>query len=276
MKFAALALPLLFAATSATGADADTALGTFKSQTVTLDAKSAVAFRGPSSFDKSDALIVAVINARVRSDAIADYTDRRRVIDKRVKDGATGVVYFEFKPDGTYRGMSYYFGPGNGCGYCTGETTSTVKLVGGMLSGKLKETGTDRSFDITLVAPVLSDAHGAALPADGGAPGRAYLDYHAALVKADRGALKPLLSQDQQEYWASTEKDGNGGGFLHTLAGQHPNKSVRITQGFGTADKAVILFTGESTAGKVVGEALLLKQDGTWRVDDEITELAAP
>jgi hypothetical protein len=276
MRLAVLALPLLLTTASAIAADAETASGEFKSQTITLDANSAVAFRGKSFNNQGDALIVAVTNARVKSAAIGDYVDRRRVIESRVKDRNTGVVYFEFKPDGTYRGLSYYFTQGNGCGYCSGDTASTVKLADGMLSGKLKGTGTERSFDITLAVPVLSDAHGPALPADGGAPGRAYLDYHAALTKPDRTALKPLLSQDQQESWAGSEKDGKGSEFLQALLDVHPVTSVRITQGFATPDKAVLLFTGESPAGKIVGEALLLNEGGAWRVDDEITELVLP
>jgi hypothetical protein len=276
MRLAVLALPLLLTTAAAIAADAETASGEFKSQTITLDANSAVAFRGKSFNNQGDALIVAVTNARVKSAAIGDYVDRRRVIESRVKDRNTGVVYFEFKPDGTYRGLSYYFTQGNGCGYCSGDTASTVKLTDGMLSGKLKGTGTERSFDITLAVPVLSDAHGPALPADGGAPGRAYLDYHAALTKPDRAALKPLLSQDQQESWAGSEKDGKGSEFLQALLDVHPVTSVRITQGFATPDKAVLLFTGESPAGKIVGEALLLNEGGAWRVDDEITELVLP
>ena len=49
--------------------------------------------------------------------------------------------------------------------------------------------------------------------------------------------------------------------------------SVQITGGFMAGDKAVVLITGEGAAGKVTGEALMIKEAGTWRVDDEITAL---
>src|SRR5437870_5124502 len=126
----------------------------------------------------------------------------RRAVDKRIKDDDTGVVYFEFRPDGSYRGLSYYFAPGNGCGFCTSEVVSTVKLSGGKLAGALKGTEKDRPLDVSLNVPVMSDEHGTALPADGGAPGAAYLAYHMALVKRDRAALQPLLSLDRQQSWA--------------------------------------------------------------------------
>jgi hypothetical protein len=42
-----------------------------------------------------------------------------------MKDSETALVYLEFKPDGGYLGLSYYFASGNGCGYCAGGATST-------------------------------------------------------------------------------------------------------------------------------------------------------
>jgi len=277
MRIPVLFVSLLLAATPLRAADPPvTAIGTFRSEAITLDAKSAVAFRGKSLADGTDALVVAVSNLRLNPDAIANYVDRRRVIETRIRGGESGIVYFEFTPDGKYRGMSYAFGPGNGCGYCAGEVASTVALVNGRLSGKLAATQKDRALDITLVTPVMSDEHGAALPADGGAPGKAYLAYHEALAKADRAALKPLLSKDQQQYWDDNEKAGKLGGMIHAMATAHPVKGLQINGGFATADKAVLLITGEASAGTIVGEALLLKEGDAWRVDDELTEPVGP
>ena len=36
---------------------------------------------------------------------------------------------------------------------------------------------------------------------------------------------------------------------------------------------AVILFDGESSVLRLTGEAVLVNEGGTWRVDDELTEL---
>jgi hypothetical protein len=271
-----LVATVLFAAVPAIGADtpAETATGTFRSQSVTLSVKSAIAFHAPSFIDKTDAVIVAVSNARLNPDTIADYVDRRRVLEKRVKDGETGLVYFEFKPDGAYRGMSYYFGPGNGCGYCTGEVTANTKLSGGKLSGRLVDSEKERSFDFTFVASIMSDEHGSALPPDGGEPGKAFAAYHQALAKADRPALRAIMSTDQQQYWSEVERKGKLGAWIHSMADAHPTRSVDLVNGYATAGKAVLLIAGESVNGKVVGEVLLVKEADGWRVDDEITEAA--
>ena len=119
------------------------------------------------------------------------------------------MVYFEFRPDGNYRGYSFYFASGNGCGYCGGNMgiTSTIKLAGGRLKGSVKGTDTDRKFDVTLDLPITSDDHGAPLPADGGAPGKAYRDYHDALVKGDAKALQLVLPDEQRENLAKAIKD---------------------------------------------------------------------
>ena len=274
LSLAVLVLSAGIGVGAAAPADAPgTAKGTFRSQGITLEARSAIAFKGRSSLGSDDVLIVAVTNANVHADAMADYYDRRRAIEKRIKDDETGVVYFEFRADGGYRGLSYYFAPGNGCGYCTSEVVSTVKLSAGRLVGGLKGTEKDRPFDIVLDVAVMSDDHGAALPADGGAPAAAYLAYHAALVKRDRAALKPLLSLDRQRTWADAEKKGNVGKFVDYLAAEHPDKSVRISRGYVKGNTAVLLLSGESMAGKLVGEALLMKEKDAWHVDDELMDL---
>lgn len=274
MLRAALLLCAYIVSAAAFAADApDTVKGSFKSRSITLQAKSAIAYRGKSFLDDGEALIVVVTNARVHPDALAEYYDRRRVVEKRIRDQETGVVYFEFRRDGSYRGLSYYFAQGNGCGFCTSEVASTVKLAAGKLAGNLKGTEKDRPFDLTVDVPLMSDDHGAALPADGGAPGATYHAYHTALVKRDRAALKPLLSTDRRETWAEAEKKGQLDAFIDYLVSEHPEKSVRITKGYSKGDTAVLLVAGESVAGKLIGEVLLMRESNAWRVDDELMEL---
>src|SRR5215470_16850358 len=251
------------------------ARGTFTSQSVKLEIRSGIAFRGRSFLSSDPALLVAVTNARVHPDALADYYDRLRVVEKRVRDDETGVVYFEFRPDGSYRGLSYYFAPGNGCGFCTREVVSTVRLHDGRLSGNLKGSEKGRPFEVALDLPLMSDDHGAALPADGGPPGAAYLAYHAALVRGDRAKLKAGLSLDRQQTWVEAEKKDDLRRFIDTLAGEHPEKSVRIVRGFVKGNTAVLLVTGDSAAGALTGEVLLMKENGAWHVDDELMDIVA-
>jgi hypothetical protein len=183
-------------------------------------------------------------------------------------------VYFEFTPEGRYRGLSYDFASDNSCGFCTSGVASTVTVSDGRLTGTLKGTEAGRPFDITLDVPILGENHGAPLPADGGAPGMAYLAYHAALVKRDLDALKPALSPDRAVVWQIADKRSDIAGFLAYLAEDHPMKAVKIVGGWATADKASLLIEGEGVAGKVSGEVFLVNDNGTWTVDEELAARA--
>ena len=110
-----------FAADIAPSAD-----GSFTSRTFTMPVSTAMAFRGQSILDKSEVIIVALTNGDIRVDWFAAFFDRRRAIERRMKDKETAVVYLEFKPDGAYRGLSYYFAKGNNCGYCGGGARRDV------------------------------------------------------------------------------------------------------------------------------------------------------
>jgi hypothetical protein len=274
MKFILFVLALAACAFPATAAEPPaSADGSFTSQTMTMPVSTAMAFRGKSVLDKTDVIVVAVTNGDLRVDWFANFHDRRRAVQRRLIDNETVVVYFEFKPDGAYRGLSYYFKRGNGCGFCGGGVASTVKLAGGRLVGSLKAKDEQRNFDVVLNVPITPDDHGAPLPADGGAPGKAYMGYHEALVKRDAKALRPFLSNEAREYLDAAQKKGRTEAELKSLAKEHPDKALRITQGFSKGNHAVLLIAGESSSVKVTGEVVLVNEGGSWRVDDELTDV---
>ena len=158
---------------AAIAADApDTAGGTFKSKAVTLEIRSAIAFKAKSSLGSDDALIVAVTNATMHADALADYYDRRRAVEKRIKDDDTGVVYFEFRPDGTIA----LSGVESGQAYTSEGRWQAVKQDGDLMTIKSTEhTGKEKdiniefdgkdTFYIPLAAPLAQGAEVAELGA---------------------------------------------------------------------------------------------------------------
>ncbi len=60
---------------------------------------------------------------------------------------------------------------------------------------------------------------------------------------------------------------------MKIMAKEHPEKSVQITQGFSKSNQAVLLIAGESSVIKLTGEVVLVNEGGTWRVDDELTDV---
>src|SRR5262245_16907843 len=248
--------------------------GTFSSKGASFKIAGGIAFNGKSNLDPdTPVILVAISNVALNVDGLADFVDRKRAIEKLVKDDETGVVYLEFTREGRWRGLSYYFASGNGCGYCTSEVASTVKLTNGRLVGTLKGTEKDRPFNVALNIQVASDDHGAPLPADGGAPGKAYLAYHAALVKKDPKALRPTLSPGNLEVFDGAAKKNDLAGYVAFLGEDHPLKSVKITKAWAGKDKASLLIEGESALGKVSGEVFLVNAGGDWGVDQELVEL---
>jgi hypothetical protein len=267
-------LVILLAATDALAQTGAPLSGTFSSKGAAFEIAGGAAFTGTSSLDRqTPVILVAISNTKLNVGAVADFVDRKRAIEHLVKDDETPIVYLEFTPQGRWRGLSYYFAPGNGCGYCTSEATSTVQLTKGRLTGTVKSTEKDRPFNVVLDIEVLNDDHGAPLPTDGDAAGKAYLAYHAALVKADAGALKPTLSPGNLEVFARAQRNNDVAGYVSYLAEKHPLKSVRITKGWSTAAKASLLIEGESAVGKVSGEVFLINTKGVWGVDEELVDL---
>jgi len=250
MKAILLVATLVTHALLASAAEvAPSADGSFTSRNFTMPVSTAMAFPGKSVLDKSDVIVVAISNGDFRTDWFATFFDRRRAIERRMKDKDTAVVYLEFKPDGAYRGLSYYFAQGNGCGYCGGSlgVTSTVKVAKGRIAGTLKSKDEARNFDVVFNLPVTPDDYGAPLPPDGGAPGKAYLGYHAALVKRDAKALRPFVSNEMREYLDKAEKKGRLAAEMKFMAKEHPEKSVQITKGFSKGNHAVLLIAGETS-----------------------------
>src|SRR5512141_2898769 len=109
-------LLLVASVVTAAAAEGGRASGTFESKDIEMKVTDAYAFYGtPSLGGKEKVIVVVVSNSAFVKTAIDKYWDRKSALERYFKDEKTGLVYFEFGLDGRYRGLSYYFGPGNGC-----------------------------------------------------------------------------------------------------------------------------------------------------------------
>ena len=266
---------IALAAAPARGAGPVTGDGEFTSRGFVMPVSSAIAYRDKSILDKQDVIIVAISNRSFDTPWIANFHDRRRVIEKRFKDKDTAVVYLEFRPDGGYRGHSFYFESGNGCGYCGGNmgVNSTVKVTGGKIAGTLKLEDGNKVADVKIDTPILSSDHGAALPPGGGDPGKAYMAYHDAMITDDPVKLRPHLSKANGKYVDDALKKGRGKQIMKVFTKEHPDKSLKIVRGWSKGDTAVLLFEGETPILRLTGEAVLVREGGKWLVDEELADV---
>jgi hypothetical protein len=250
----------------------EAASGKFEGREWTFEAHGAYAFPGEVGMDDEPGILVAVSNGTFSSPERLDVIwDRQYVIDTFLRDENTLIVYFHFGKDAKYKGMSYYFASGDGCGFCyNGNVKSTVKIEKGRIFGQLSlaEEPNEAFWDITFDAPVAPSDYGTPLPAGGGEQGKIYAAYHAALNGDTPAALKPMLDAEDQ---ALLESDGKA--TLSDKREVHPTKSYEVTKGFVKGDHALLLVEGETEIMKVENEVHLVKIDGTWRVYNEIQQV---
>ena len=84
LPYAALAAALL-ACAALPAAHADTGDGVFESRGFSMPVASALAFRGKSLIDKADVIVVAISNGDFKTDWFANFHDRRRAVEQRMK-----------------------------------------------------------------------------------------------------------------------------------------------------------------------------------------------
>jgi hypothetical protein len=260
------ALPTLAAA-----AEARQATGKFEGKNWTFEAFGAYAFPAEVGMDDEPGYRVAVSNTGFQTEKLDRYYDREHVIDTFFADEESLVVYFHFAKNGAYRGMTYYFGSGDGCGFCyDGSVQSTVKIANGRLKGKVKlaPKPDENSWDIDLDVPIAPASHGEPLPAGGGDPGRTYLAFHAALDAADRAALAPLLPEDSQAPFKESPEEE-----MAAYRKDHPEKDLKVVQGWVDGERALLVVHGDTYYGKVETEVHLVREKGTWRVANEVLQM---
>jgi hypothetical protein len=106
------------------------------------------------------------------------------------------------------------------------------------------------------------------LPADGGAPGKAYAAYLAALAKGDLPALRRILGEGAR--WQLPEDDEQSAKQgLKDLRDGKP-VSVKILSATQRGDSAVLKVEGVDRDDiKRAGRVLMVKDGDTWRADTQ-------
>lgn len=271
LRFVAAALALTLVVPVTAQNEKPQASGKFEGKEWTFEANGAYAFAAEVGMDDEPGVRVAISNSAFSVESMDRYWDREHVIDEFHRDEETLVVWFHFAKDGKYRGMSYQFGQGDGCGFCyDGTVQSTVKIEKGRIHGKLEQAPKpgEVTFDLAFDVPVAPTDYGTPLPADGGEQGKAYAAYHRALDGNSPEALRPLLDAEDA---ALLKEEGQE--LLSSLRENHPTKSYKIVKAFTNGDRALLVVEGATSVMNVETEVHLLRLDGTWRIYNEILQV---
>ena len=257
-------------------AETPQASGNFKSKDVSFGVVGGLAFWSRSS-DEGPRIELAVSNYEFVPAAFDAYYDPRPVIDQFFVDEKTAVVYFEFEPNGKYRGLSYMLGSGNGCAFCYDSgVKSTVQIKNQRLQGKLAFKDANRAFDIQVDVPVAPKDWGKPIAGEGGDVGAAYRAYNAAMDEGNAKKIVPLVDKHTRERFAKHEKDGSLSDYLDYRAEKvHWRiKEAHIVGGYVREKQAVLLVKASSTLlDHIHGQVTLTNEDGRWRISDEVYEV---
>ena len=128
--------------------------------------------------------------------------------------------------------------------------------------------GKTYDFDMPFKATVTQATPGTPLGADGGAPGKAYTSYLAALAKGDLPALRKILGESAR--WRLPEDDENSSKQgLKDLRDGKP-VSVKILSAMQRGDHAVLRVEGvDRDEIKRAGRVLMAKGADGWSVDTD-------
>lgn len=274
---ATLALAIAIAAPATVSAQAS-ASGHFSGRAVKLPIAGAYSYWDAASSGNGRVIKVVVSNAGFKPERIDAWYDRAAAIHDLFVDEQVKVVTIDFDADGKYRGYSYYFGSGDGCGYCyDSAVSSTVRAGNGRLKGKIAHASNESaSFDIDFDVPIPDKVWGDALPRDGGEPGRAYRAYTKALEAGDVKALKAASTARGKVLVDKYEKNGEIKGYVDYRWDEvhYRMQAVNIVGGYVRGDRAVVLFDGNSKMFDALhGEVTLHNEGGAWLVDEELVQI---
>jgi len=276
-RFVAFPFVCAFALVAAPDARAQsTATGSFDTPAMKLDIAGAYAYWDTAG--EARVVRVAVANAEFKPDLLDPWVDRGAVVREKFANEQVKVAYFEFDPDGRYRGYSYRFDDNDGCVRCDDVgVRSTVRASGGRLKGKVARTTAagGATFDVNIDVAIPDKTWGTALPPSGGDPAHAVLAYHRALATGDVPALRASSDARGKAIIDKFDKQGDARAYANFRWDElhRQLQSVHVVGGFVNGDRAVVLFDGSDRAGNpLYGEAVVRREGGAWRVDDELVQ----
>ena len=251
--------------------------GTLYQEGKAIALNNAYAYRGPDPFDKTKTITTVVFADKPIDAKAADAaSDRGEAIDDQLRHAQAMSLDLNLEGDGSVQNINIH-GPGYS-GSQSGSGWYTLKLVhndakrveGTFKSNDEEDKKTGRFYDLKFAfdlagAPDL----GAALPADGGEPGKAYRAYLAALKKGDVDALAKTMTHDRSAELLAHKNDPDFK-MMFAFIQSSAMKDPKIVKGNSKGDTATLELSGKDGDGNnATSVATMQKEGGTWRLAKE-------
>ena len=121
-------------------------------------------------------------------------------------------------------------------------------------------------FLVATFAVAADTAKSTPLPAGGGDPGKAYMDYCKAIEKGDMPALHKLVSSDRAK-----QMDTPDFKKMFPMIQAMMAKDIKVTGGTMTASEATLNATGKDQmgGGETTGTISMVLEDKQWKVKED-------
>jgi hypothetical protein len=121
-------------------------------------------------------------------------------------------------------------------------------------------------FLIAAFAVAADTAKSTSLPAGGGEPGKAYMDYCKAIEKGDMPALRKLVSAER-----AAQMDSEDFKKMFPMIQAMMAKDIKVTGGTMSATEATLNATGKDSmgGGESTGEISMILEEKQWKVKQD-------
>lgn len=249
--------------------------GTLYNEGKATTLKSAYAYRMPDPFEKSKQITRVVFADKViDAAALKDTSDRDDAIDTQLR-GATRVD-LNLDADGSVQNVNIHADGYSGSQSGSGWYTLTLKhnddkrVEGSFHTNDEADKKSGHYYDLTFALDLpAAPTPGAALPANGGDAGKAYIAYLAALKKGDIDQLAKSMSRTRSAELLAHRSEPNFKmmfGFIQSQALLGP----KYVKGESKGDSATLEYDGKDGAGNAMSSTVaMVRESGAWKVEKE-------
>jgi hypothetical protein len=275
MKISLRTLPVLLALAS--GLAIADGSGTVYQDGKAMALVSAYAFRGPDPFDKTQEITTVVFADKpIDAAAVNAENDRGEAVADQLRRKDATRVELNLEGDGSVQNVNVMAGGSSSSQ--SGSGWYTLKLVrndakrieGTFRTNDEADKKSGHYYDLKFALDIAGPPDlGAALPADGGDPAKAYRAYVAALKKGDIDALAKTMTHERSQELLAHRSDPDFK-MMFAFIQQSALRDPKFVKGFSKGNAATLELTGKDGDGNAAtSTATMQKEEGTWRLAKE-------
>jgi hypothetical protein len=256
--------------------------GTFAKGGDSFSIVDAYAYEGKGHFGDETVIKIRLTGSRLDRKALAAALDVVGELDRQTGKDAGAVTLDVAREDAAWEGAAYRLPGGAACGYCSSRsqaahshlTIENGKVLGNLRTKAADEPGGDGfDVDLTLAVSIAKPEGVAALPKDGGEPGRWLLGCRAAIPGANRAAIAQACGEEiaaRLDAFEEQEGEEKAASLAVDLQFVFPSlalPSIAISGGRTKGDQAELTLDGSKENDKYRGSLFLRQVDGAWRIE---------